>query len=102
MFPDATAALVVYGLEMFASCRFVSLFGAIVAGLVGFELIAGVPAYSTGSVKDILYSHVNDDIPLLPNKTDPLNRLFNGMLQNTPSKRFQDVQTVMSLLDNLA
>jgi|GEM_PF-4638758 len=72
-----------------------------IAGLIGFEMLAGVPVYSTGSMKDILYAHVAEPIPSLPDKKSPLNNLFREMLQKTPSKRLQDTQSVLAQLDRL-
>lgn len=73
-----------------------------IAGLIGYELIAGRSVYSEGSIKNIHQSHVNEDIPQLSGNNAPFNSLFNGMLQKTPSKRIQDVQSVISILDNLS
>ena len=72
-----------------------------IAGLIGFEMVAGAPAYYKGSVKDILYAHVAEPIPDLPDKTSGLNYLFHEMLQKTPSKRIQDTQSVLLRLDSL-
>jgi len=72
-----------------------------IAGLIGFEMVAGAPVYYRGSVKDILYAHVAEPIPDLPDKTSPLSYLFREMLQKTPSKRAQDTQSVLSHLDRL-
>ena len=71
-----------------------------IAGLIGYELVAGVPVYSKGSVKDILYAHVTQAVPDLPDKAHPLNSLFQGMLEKTPSKRIQSVGEVLQILDN--
>ena len=72
-----------------------------IAGLIGFEMIAGHPVYNKGSVKDILYAHVIDPVPDLPEPSSRLNPLFHEMLQKTPSKRIQSAEDVISSLDRL-
>lgn len=69
-----------------------------IAGLIGFEMIAGIPVYHKGSIKDILYAHAAEPIPDLPNRNHPLNSLFQEMLQKTPSKRIQTAEAVLSRL----
>ena len=71
------------------------------AGLIGYEMIAGVPVYHKGSIKDILYAHVTEAIPDLPDHKHPLNSLFREMLQKTPSKRIQTAEAVLSRLNVL-
>ena len=71
------------------------------AGLIGYEMLAGVPVYHKGSIKDILYAHVTEPIPDLPDSSHPLNTLFKEMLQKTPSKRIQSAEAVLSRLNVL-
>jgi serine/threonine-protein kinase len=72
-----------------------------IAGLIGYEMIAGVPVYHKGSVRDILYAHAVEPVPDLPNKNHPLNLVFRDMLQKTPSKRIQTAKEVLLRLDML-
>ena len=72
-----------------------------IAGLIGYEMIAGKPVFSVGSVKDILYAHVAEPVPDLPDKDHRLNSLFQELLEKTPSRRIQTATEVISRLDGM-
>jgi serine/threonine-protein kinase len=73
-----------------------------IAGLIGYEMIAGVPVYHKGSIKDVLYAHVAEPVPDLPNKNHPLNSLFQKMLHKIPGERFQTAEAVLTQLQALS
>jgi DNA-binding response OmpR family regulator len=72
-----------------------------IAGLIGYEMLAGQPAFSVGSVKDILYAQASEPAPALPQKNHPMTPLLQAMLEKTPSRRIQTAQEVLNRLDNI-
>ena len=72
-----------------------------IAGLIGYEMIAGKPVFSVGSVKDILYAHVAEPVPDLPDSDHWLNSLFQEMLEKTPSRRIQSAADALARLDGM-
>lgn len=71
------------------------------AGLIGFEMMAGEPMYSHGSEQDILYAHAAEPPRQLPNPQHPMNTLLQRMLNKIPEKRLPDAGAALLLFDEL-
>ncbi|MCW8962263.1 MAG: protein kinase [Gammaproteobacteria bacterium] len=71
------------------------------AGLIGYEMMAGKPPFYGGSDQDILYAHAAEPVPALPNGTHPANELLQEMLHKIPDSRPQNATEALKLMDQL-
>jgi len=70
------------------------------AGLIGYEMLAGKPMFASGSDQDIMFAHAAEPMPPLPDN-HPLNRLLAEMVNKIPDQRPQDVRTVLQDLNRI-
>ncbi len=70
-------------------------------GVILYEMLAGKPPFNSGSVNDILYSHVSDDIPRLPDTKRPLNMVIQELLMKTPSRRIQTADEAIKRIKSI-
>jgi serine/threonine-protein kinase PpkA len=68
------------------------------AGIFLYEMLTGHPPYHVGSTRDILYSHVKDPIPSLPDAKHPLNWVIQELMQKTPGKRYKSAEVASNEL----
>jgi len=71
------------------------------AGLIGYEMLAGKPMFANGSDQDIMYAHAAEPAPPLPDSKHPMNRLLAEMLNKLPDKRPQDARAVLEELNKI-
>ena len=71
------------------------------AGLIGYEMLAGKPPFCTGSDQDILYAHAAEPVPSLPDSAHPANKLLQEMLHKIPDSRPQNATEALKLMNQL-
>ena len=71
------------------------------AGLIGYEMLAGKPPFCEGSDQDILYAHAAEPVPPLPDGAHPANKLLQEMLHKIPDSRPQDATEALKLMNQL-
>jgi len=71
------------------------------AGLIGYEMMAGKPPFFGGSDQDILYAHAAEPVPALPNGAHPANKLLQEMLHKIPDSRPPNATEALKLMDQL-
>ena len=71
------------------------------AGLIGYEMLAGKPMFANGSDQDIMFAHAAEPMPLLPDSKHPMNKLLAGMVSKIPDQRPQDAKTVLQELNSI-
>ncbi|TNG00485.1 MAG: response regulator [Gammaproteobacteria bacterium] len=71
------------------------------AGVFLYEMLAGHPPYHVGSTRDILYSHVKDPAPSLPDTKSPLNWVIQGLMEKTPGKRYKSAEVASTELEKI-
>lgn len=72
-----------------------------VAGLIFYEMLAGVPAYQKNSYRDTLYAHVSESMPDLPDPGHPMNRIIQGLTRRIPGKRIQTAAEAHAMVDKI-
>lgn len=70
-----------------------------VAGVILYEMLAGKPPFAEGSQKDILHSHITQNVPLLPNPGHPINSVIRELMMKTPSRRIQTAEEAIVEVD---
>jgi len=67
-------------------------------GVVLYEMLAGRPPYDAKESIALLYSHINDPIPELPDESSALQPLINDMMAKDPDERVPDCETLVELV----
>lgn len=70
-------------------------------GIVFYEMLTGVLPYWSDSVVDLMYKHVNDPIPQLPEKLQLLQPLLNKLLAKKSKHRFQCASDVTKAIEQI-
>lgn len=68
------------------------------AGLIGYEMLAGKPAFSGGSDQDIMYAQAAEPAPPLTGVNPTLQKLITKMLEKLPENRPQTAAEVLEVL----
>jgi len=71
------------------------------AGLIGYEMLAGRPMFANGSDQDIMFAHAAEPMPPLPDSKHPMNNLLAGMVSKIPDQRPQDARAVLQELNRM-
>jgi serine/threonine protein kinase len=71
------------------------------AGLIGYEMLAGKPPFSQGSDQDILYAHAAEPVPPLTNSSHPVNKVLQEILHKIPDSRPQNATEALKLMNQL-
>ena len=67
-------------------------------GVILFEMLTGRPPFDSTESIAILYSHINDPIPELPQEFAPFQPLVDAMLAKDPDQRVPDCETLIDMV----
>jgi serine/threonine protein kinase len=63
-----------------------------------FELLSGVPPFSGSTAAQTIYSHLHDEVPLLPLKMRHLQSVIDKLLAKQPEERYSTAAEVLAEL----
>jgi|GEM_PF-1535673 len=70
-------------------------------GVILFEMLTGKPPFDTAESVAVLYSHINDPIPALPEQSRVLQPLVDAMMAKETDNRVPDCDTLGDLVTML-
>ncbi len=68
------------------------------AGIILFEMLAGVRPYEVPTIESMIYHHVHADIPRLPTSRKRYQPLIDRLLAKNPDARFRNADDVLNAL----
>ena len=68
------------------------------AGIIFFEMLAGVRPYEVPTIESMIYHHVHADVPRLPKTRNRYQSLIDRLLAKDPDARFRNADEVLSAL----
>jgi CheY-like chemotaxis protein len=71
------------------------------AGVIFFELLAGIPPFTGDTAAQTIFRHLHHEIPLLPMKSRHLQPVVDQMLAKHADDRFQTAADVLAAIDAL-
>ena len=70
------------------------------AGIMLYELLAGVKPFSANTAAAIIYQHVHTDIPRLPRELDHYQDIIDKAMAKDPEERYQTAKELISDLES--
>jgi CheY-like chemotaxis protein len=68
------------------------------AGIIFFELLTGIPPFSGSTAAQTIYSHLHDEVPLLPLRVRHLQTLIDRLLAKQAEERFASAEEALAEL----
>jgi DNA-binding response OmpR family regulator len=68
------------------------------AGIIFFEMLTGIPPFSGSTPAQTIYSHLHDEVPLLPLKARHLQSVIDKLLAKQPEERYSSAAEVLAEL----
>ncbi|MEJ2761653.1 MAG: protein kinase [Gammaproteobacteria bacterium] len=69
------------------------------AGIMLYELLAGVKPFSANTAAAIIYQHVHTEIPRLPRELDHYQDIINKAMAKDPDERYQTAKEFIADLE---
>ncbi|MGA8261061.1 MAG: serine/threonine-protein kinase [Arenicellales bacterium] len=70
-------------------------------GVILYEMLTGRPPFDVKGSMSLLYAHINDPIPRLPEELSACQELLDDLMAKDPDQRIADCTTLASRLDEL-
>lgn len=70
-------------------------------GVILYEMLTGHPPYEVKGSMSLLYAHINDPIPRLPEELEAYQDLVDDLLAKEPDRRIPDCTVLARRLDGL-
>lgn len=68
-------------------------------GVILYEMLTGRPPYDVKGSMSLLYAHINEPIPRLPEELEAYQRLVDDLLAKDPDQRISDCALLVKRLD---
>lgn len=68
-------------------------------GVMFFQMLTGKRPFTANTISQLIYSHLHDPTPSLPEPLAKYQPLIDGMMAKDPGERFQDANDIITGLD---
>ena len=75
------------------------------AGIIFYEMLTCIPPFTADSAAQIIFLHLHDEVPLLPQKLRHLQPIVDQLLAKSPAERYQnaaEINAALSVFDEQA
>lgn len=70
-------------------------------GVILFEMLTGRPPYQ-GDARDVLFKHIGQPVPKLPQEFAPLQSLITTLMAKAPADRPRNAEALIELIDQVS
>ncbi len=68
-------------------------------GVMFYQMLSGRRPFNANSISQLIYAHINEEAPPLPEHLSKFQPLVSGLMSKDPSERFQDAKDIIIGLD---